>query len=72
MDERCQSVDRIILHVNCRMLKSFLASPAHFYSLAPFGVDDLVGADTTAGIRVENGVDDVATPGLQGKKKTSC
>ena len=40
---------------------------AHFYALAPFGVQDLVGAYSPTGVRVEDAVDHISTSSL-----TSC
>ena len=47
------------------LLETLLSGPAHLDTLAPFGVDDLVRTDATVGIRVEDRVDDIATPRLK-------
>ena len=44
--------------------ESFFASLTQLYLTAPFGLENLRGCDTTAGVRVKDGVDDVAATGL--------
>ncbi len=54
-------------HAVCPKLpsKALLAGLAHFDALAPFGVQDLVCAETAARIGVEDAINDVSTACLR-------
>lgn len=52
--------------------KPLLAGFAHFDALAPFGVQDLVGAETAARVGVEDAINDVSTACLKRSKLVLC
>ena len=52
-------------HRRRRLLsEAFLARCTHLYLSAPFALKDLAGSDSSAGVRVKNGVNDVAATSL--------
>ena len=48
----------------CR-LETFVACTADLDLFDPFGIENLVGGETAVGIRVQDGIDDIATLSLQ-------
>ena len=51
-----ESGEQLIIAGDCShyMLKPFLSGLANFDALAPFGIEDLMGADSSAGVRIKN------------------
>ena len=61
----CGPQRRPRLYAQKQVLEALFAGFAHFYRLAPFGVEDLVSADSAARVRVEDAIDDISAPSLK-------